>query len=288
MQTARTIEAVREAFDAARSRGDRVGCVMTMGALHAGHRSLMVAARKACGFVVATIFVNPTQFGPGEDFDRYPRTTEDDLAACEAEGVDLVFLPDVETMYPPDADTVVTVTNTAAPLEGRHRPGHFDGVTTVVLKLLNIVQPDAAYFGQKDYQQVAVIRRMVADLNVRTAIETCPTLREDDGLAMSSRNRYLSATERETALCIYRAINAAANRLADGETDLEQVRQAMWAGLTAHKDVRVQYASVADADTLEELKQPAGRMLVSVAAYVGDTRLIDNAVVELTEPKEQT
>ena len=283
VQTARSIADVRSAVADAKAGDDRVGCVMTMGALHAGHRSLMAAARADCGFVVATIFVNPTQFGPGEDFDRYPRTEADDLSACEAEGVDLAFLPPVEVMYPPAADTRVVVGKVARPLEGRHRPGHFEGVATVVLKLLNIVQPDAAYFGQKDYQQVAVIRRMVADLDVPTDVVTRPTLREPDGLAMSSRNRYLSADERAAALAISRSLREAAERLRAGETNVDLVRQSMWAAMSADDLVRVQYASVADADTLKELTEARPRMVVSAAARVGGTRLIDNMTVDLTD-----
>ena len=257
---------------------------MTMGALHAGHRSLLEAAAGEGLWTVATVFVNPTQFGPGEDFAKYPRTLDADLDVCRDAGAALVFTPSAEEMYPPDAGTVVRLPNITAPLEGRFRPGHFDGVATVVLKLLNVVQPDVAYFGRKDYQQAAVIRRMVRDLNVPTEVRVCETVREPGGLAMSSRNRYLSADERAAALSISEALNESATLLRTEGVSVDFVRAQMWALLSRSDLVAVQYASVADADSLEELHETRERMVVSVAAKVGETRLIDNVVVDLGGP----
>ena len=280
MQTVSTIAECRAAVADARGRGERIGCVMTMGALHAGHRSLLEAARDDGLTVVATIFVNPTQFGPGEDFERYPRTLEDDLAICREAGVAIVFTPNADEIYPPGAETEVHVPNLTRPLEGRFRPGHFVGVATVVLKLLNIVQPDVAFFGQKDYQQAAVIRRMVRDLNVPTEIRVRPTKREPDGLAMSSRNRYLSDEERKAALRLSRALSDAAHMLRDRQTSVDDIRSRMWAILSEDDAVAVQYASIADADTLEEIHSPQDLMVIAIAAKVGQTRLIDNVVID--------
>jgi pantoate--beta-alanine ligase len=276
--SATTIAAVREAVAAARRRGATVGLVPTMGALHEGHASLLRAARQETGFVVATIFVNPTQFGPHEDFGRYPRTLEADLKVCAAAGVDLVFAPEAAIIYPPAFCTYVEVHGLQDGLCGADRPGHFRGVATVVLKLFNIVQPDIAYFGQKDAQQVIVIRRMVADLNMGMRIEACPTVREPDGLAMSSRNAHLSPGERARALALHHALAAAAAAVSDGERRAEALigaaREAM-----APFDIEPEYLALVSPDTLEPVERLQEPALLAVAARVGSTRLIDNVVL---------
>ena len=277
---AESIEDVRRHVAVARRRGVTVGCVPTMGALHAGHRSLIEAARRECGLVVVTIFVNPTQFGPNEDFAKYPRTLEADLALCHEGGADLVFHPSAGTMYPEGFQTAVEVAAVSEPLEGRFRPGHFRGVATVVLKLLNVVQPDRAYFGLKDYQQLLVIRTLCRDINVPVEIRSCPTVRELDGLAMSSRNRYLSADERRRALSLWQALQSAGDRLRSGETNLAAIRETMLNQLQ-QADAQVDYATSADPETLEELTAPQRRMVALIAARIGSTRLIDNLLIQL-------
>ena len=270
------IEHVREAVSAARHKGSRVGLVPTMGALHAGHVSLIEAARRECDLVVVSLFVNPTQFGPSEDFTKYPRTWEADLAICRAAEVDLLFKPLPETVYPDRFRTFVEVQGLSDVLEGKFRPGHFRGVATVVLKLLNIVAPDAAYFGQKDFQQQLIIRRMCEDLNLPCDIRVCPTVREPDGLALSSRNVYLSPQERRSALALSRCLHAAERLLQDGETDLERVREQMWKILRETPLVTPEYATVVHPETLEEVRIATLPLVAVVAARVGKTRLIDN------------
>lgn len=250
-----------------------------MGALHAGHRSLLETARKQTDFVVATIFVNPTQFAPGEDLDRYPRPLENDLAICKNAGVDIVFLPDVETMYPQGAQTVVTVSTVSQPLEGASRPTHFAGVTTIVLKLLNLVQPDTAFFGQKDYQQCAVIRQMVKDLDVPVDVCTVPTVRDDDGVALSSRNQYLSDDERLSARKLNEALRHAECRFAEGEANVPLVVDEMQQLLNTDPRIQLEYAVIVDPDNLEELVTAETQMVALVAAKVGSTRLIDNTII---------
>lgn len=272
---------LRRAVGAARDGGARIALVPTMGALHAGHRSLLDAARARGEFVVATIFVNPTQFGPGEDFSIYPRPIDADLAVCRDAGVDLVFHPDAETIYPPGFATFVEVERLSDVLEGAHRPGHFRGVATVVLKLLNLVQPDSLLLGQKDYQQQLVLRRMVADLDLPIEVVTCPTIRDSDGLALSSRNVRLASEDRAAALVIPTALDEARAKLLAGESDVAAVRRAMRFRLEATPGVAVDYATVADADTLAELDAPAPRMVALIAARVGKVRLIDNMPVEI-------
>ena len=279
MRVEDTISAVRDAVAEARRCGRRIGCVPTMGALHAGHLSLITECRRQCDYVVVWIFVNPTQFAPHEDFDRYPRPLEDDLAKCREMGVDLVFAPDVDTLYPDRFGTYVTVERLSHVLEGEHRPEHFRGVTTIVAKLLNIIQPDVACFGQKDYQQQALIRRMVRDLDIPVEIVVCPTVREEDGLALSSRNAYLSPEERRAALSLYESLQLAAERIRSGERNFDDVRAAMRQHLRSHSAVELDYATIADADTLEELNAPQSRMVGLIAAKVGKTRLIDNLVI---------
>jgi pantoate--beta-alanine ligase len=256
-----------------------VGFVPTMGYLHAGHISLVQAARTECDSVVASIFVNPTQFGPNEDLARYPRDLPRDLSLLEAAGVDLAWTPTVEVMYPSSFQTWVEVEGLTRPLEGEIRPGHFRGVTTVVAKLFNAVGPDKAYFGQKDAQQAAVIRRMTKDLDFPIEIVVCPTLREADGLAMSSRNIYLVPEERQAATVLFRALSAAKAAHESGEREAEKLRVLVRKTVTIEPLAHLQYVSCADYDTLEELVRVAGKALLSMAVYVGKTRLIDNFVI---------
>jgi pantoate--beta-alanine ligase len=256
-----------------------VGLVPTMGYLHEGHLSLARRARAECAGVTASIFVNPTQFGPSEDLASYPRDLPRDLALLEAAGVDLVWTPTPEIVYPPDFQTWVTVDEVTQHLEGAQRPTHFRGVTTVVAKLFNAFQPDRAYFGQKDAQQVAVIKQMARDLNFPAEIVVCPTVREHDGLAMSSRNAYLNAEQRAAAPVLFRALSAAATAYAAGERDAEALRQLLAEIIDAEPLARRQYVSCADPTTLRELEGPIQRALLSMAVYIGKTRLIDNLIL---------
>ena len=270
---------VRAAVLEARQRGERVGLVPTMGALHAGHVSLIRTAREENAFVVVSIFVNPTQFGPGEDFERYPRPLGDDLEICRQEGVDLVFAPTPEEMYPEGFATTVHVAGLTAKMCGAARRGHFDGVATVVAKLFGIVAPDAAYFGEKDAQQLAVIRRMAADLDLAPEIRACPLVRDADGLATSSRNRYLAPEERARALVLSRALAEARQALADGERDASRLARSVRRRIEEADGVALVYVAVADPDTLEDIQRVGRQVLVAVAATVGATRLIDNILV---------
>ena len=257
-----------------------VGLVPTMGYLHEGHLSLARAARRECASVVASIFVNPTQFGPSEDLASYPRDLPRDLRLLEAEGVDLVWTPTPEVMYPAGFQTWVTVDDVSRPLEGAMRPGHFRGVATVVAKLFNAVQPDRAYFGQKDAQQAAVIRQMVRDLNLKLDVVVCPIVREVDGLAMSSRNVYLNTAERQAATVLFRALTTGLSAYQAGERDAGKLRQAMEITISAEPLARQQYVSCADPETLKELEGAISDCaLLSMAVYVGKTRLIDNLVL---------
>ena len=262
-----------------RSTPRSVGFVPTMGALHAGHRSLVQAARQRCDIVVVSIFVNPTQFGPNEDFSRYPRTLEQDCQILEAEGVDIVFTPTSETMYPLGASTYVDVEDVSDRLDGASRPGHFRGVATVVAKLFHIVQPDHSFFGQKDAAQVAVLRKMVRDLDFPLEMIVCPTVRESDGLAMSSRNRYLSAEERRQALTLSRALHAAEMQVARGEHRAFALLQIIRTTLQEEPAIRVDYIAVVDPDTLLPVDDVDTGALLAIAAYVGNTRLIDNVLL---------
>jgi pantoate--beta-alanine ligase len=270
-----TIAEVRAAV-AARAQGRTVGLVPTMGALHEGHAALIHAARREAGFAVVSIFVNPTQFGPAEDYAKYPRTLDADRAVSGEAGADLIFAPTVAEMYPDFSVTTVEVAKLDEVLCGASRPGHFRGVCTVVLKLFNIVRPDFAYFGQKDAQQARIIRQMVRDLNVSVAVRVEPTVREPDGLALSSRNRYLSPAERGAAPGIYRALRAARDRAAAGERDAARLESALAAELTAIPGARVDYARVVDDETLQPLARLDRPALAAVAVFLGGTRLIDN------------
>lgn len=271
MQVVKTVREMQELC-----RGRRVGLVPTMGALHAGHISLVRRAREENEFVAATIFVNPLQFGPNEDLAKYPRTFEEDCRQLEEEGVDLVFAPSVEEMYPVGAVTTVTVAGVGDRLDGASRPGHFTGVATVVAKLFHIVAPGRAYFGQKDAAQVAVLRAMVRDLNFDLEMVVCPIVRDTDGLALSSRNRYLSAEERGRALGLRRALEAMEEAYGRGVSGAEELRAV---GMGELGEVKVDYLAVVDAGTLEPVERAGVGTLVAVAAWVGSTRLIDNWVV---------
>ncbi len=279
VEVTRTVAQARQWRARCRRAGEgaaTVGFVPTMGFLHEGHLSLVRQARAENEWVVASIYVNPTQFGPREDFHSYPRDLERDLELLAASGCDMAFVPEDGEMYPPGFDTWVTVGAVAAPLEGAHRPGHFRGVATVVLKLFGIVQPERAYFGEKDAQQLAVIQRMVADLNVPVTIVPCPTVREADGLAMSSRNTYLSAVEREAANVLYRALMAASTAYRAGERDADELRTLMRDVLAGEPLARIDYVSVADPATMAELASVTGPAVCLVAVRIGSTRLIDN------------
>ena len=256
-----------------------VGLVPTMGFLHEGHLSLVQRAAEECASVVVSIFVNPTQFGPNEDLAAYPRDMERDLRLLEGLGVDLVWTPTPEIMYPNGYQTWVEVEALTSSLEGARRPGHFRGVTTVVSKLFNGVLPAKAYFGQKDAQQVAVIRRMTLDLNFPLEVVVCPTVREEDGLAMSSRNAYLNPDQRQAATVLYRALITAKEAHETGERDAEELRNLMSKTIAAEPLAEMQYVSCADYDTLEELETVSSKALLSMAVFVGKTRLIDNFVL---------
>ncbi|QDU01334.1 Pantoate-beta-alanine ligase [Gimesia chilikensis] len=276
MDTVAEIPELRQRVRAARQGDAVIGFVPTMGALHQGHASLVEAARKECDFVVVSIFVNPTQFGPNEDFDKYPRTLAADLEKCQTAGADLVWTPTKDMMYPAHFSTHVDVETLTETLEGATRPHHFRGVTTVVTKLLLSCLPDKAYFGAKDYQQQAIVRRMCLDLNLPVEIVTCPIIRDADGLALSSRNAYLSAEERASALSLSRALALAEERIASGETDLERIKTEMRELLSGTPLIKLDYATIADPDTLEELSTAQSRMVALIAARSGSTRLIDN------------
>lgn len=256
-----------------------VGLVPTMGCLHEGHLSLIKRAKEECGHVIVTIFVNPTQFGPNEDLSTYPRDLERDSSLIQPLGVDLVWNPSTEAMYPPGHQTWVEVEALTRPLEGALRPTHFRGVTTVVAKLFNATQPDKAYFGQKDAQQAAVIGQMTRDLNFPIEIVVCPIVREADGLAMSSRNKYLSGEERKAAAVLFRALSAAKEAYEAGEREGELIRRKMKEVLAGEPLAQMQYVSCADYDTLAELDVIKGRTLLSMAVFLGKTRLIDNIVL---------
>lgn len=274
-----TLSEVRAVVSAVRRDGLTVGLVPTMGALHEGHASLIRAARAHSGFVVVSVFVNPTQFGPNEDFARYPRTLPADQKLCTEAGADLIFAPSPREMYPEGFSTWVEVKELDRELDGPARPGHFRGVCTVVLKLLNIVQPDAAHFGAKDFQQGRIIQRMVRDLNVPVEIRIEPTVREADGLALSSRNRYLSPAERAAAPGIHGALQNIRARVRAGEFDVARLESALQAELAAIPGARVDYARILDANSLTPLSRLDRPAVAAVAVFVGTTRLIDNLVI---------
>ncbi len=281
MKQCKTIQEIRAACSNARRAGKRLGLVPTMGALHQGHLSLVRAAKAQCDVVAVSIFVNPTQFGPNEDFAKYPRTFDQDCVLLEKEGVDLIFAPSVDAMYPPNAATYVTVEGLSNKLCGKSRPGHFRGVTTVVSKLFHIVEPDVAFFGQKDAAQVAIIRRMVRDLNFPVEIVVCPIVREADGLAMSSRNSYLDPQQRKSALVLYRSLMQVQKQFEGGTHNSAKLIANAKEVFAEEPSVRLDYIEIVDPDTLDgltDLSQPA---LVAVAAFVGKTRVIDNITLNV-------
>jgi pantoate--beta-alanine ligase len=279
MKICETIEEMRAACRAARRGGQRLGFVPTMGALHEGHLSLIRAARAACGIVAASIFVNPTQFGPNEDLAKYPRDFERDRDLLAEEGVELLFAPSVDEMYPAGAVTWVTVEELSGKLDGCSRPGHFRGVTTVVAKLFHIVEPDAAFFGQKDAAQLAIIRRMVRDLKFPVEIVAGAIVREADGLAMSSRNAYLDSAQRRSALVLHRALTRVKKMWEAGERDAAKLTAAGREEIAGEKSVRLDYFEIVDPDNLDPVQNPAAGALVAGAAFVGTTRLLDNILL---------
>jgi pantoate--beta-alanine ligase len=283
MKTVRTIAELRVTLREWRAAGLSVGFVPTMGFLHDGHLSLVRAARARTDRTVVSIFVNPTQFGPGEDFDRYPRDPDRDRALLEAEGADLLFIPEAGEIYPAGFKTSVEVRELQDRLCGASRPGHFRGVCTVVLKLFQIVGPDLAVFGQKDAQQAVIIRRMVRDLNMEVEIDVRPTVREPDGLALSSRNSYLSAEERQAALVLFRGLELARSLAGAGERDGARIAAAVRELVGREPLARIDYVEVVDPEDLRPLERIMDRALVALAVYIGRTRLIDNAVIDLRE-----
>jgi pantoate--beta-alanine ligase len=279
MKVCATIDDMRRACREAHRAGKRLGFVPTMGALHEGHLSLVRAAKAQCGIVAVSIFVNPTQFGPKEDLAKYPRPFEHDCKLLEQEGVELLFAPSVEEMYPAGAVTYVTVEGLSDKLCGRSRPGHFRGVTTVVAKLFHIIEPDAAFFGQKDAAQAIIIRRMVRDLNLPVEIVVCPIVREPDGLAMSSRNAYLDAQQRKSALVLYRSLTEVQKLFDRGERNASRLIEAGKQAFAQAPSVRLDYFEIVDPDTLDAIGEVRGQALVAVAGFVGSTRLIDNLLL---------
>lgn len=279
MEIIRSLSDMQSSAESLRKKGKVIGLVPTMGFLHEGHLSLMWSARQTCDVVVVSIFVNPTQFGPNEDFDRYPRDIEGDRKKCGSSGADILFIPNTLEMYPEKPMVFISVEGISDILEGASRPGHFRGVATVVAKLFHIVKPHKAFFGQKDFQQCVVIKRMVKGLNLDTEVIVLPTVREMDGLAMSSRNSYLNADERRAATALYRALLAARDLYKTGAKEPEKLRQKMRDVLLAEQGVGIDYVEVADPETLASLDTARGNMILLVAARLGKTRLLDNLLV---------
>ena len=281
MRIIRTTQALRTWRRRQDPLGTSIGLVPTMGALHAGHRSLMRRARRACRTVAVSLFVNPLQFGPAEDYRRYPRNLLQDLACCREEHVDLVFIPESDTLYPHDFQTTVAVSTLAQRWEGEHRPMHFQGVTTVVTKLLNLVRPARAFFGQKDYQQFCVIRQLVKDLDLDTRITLCPTIRDADGFALSSRNLYVTTSQRQRALALYQALSSGKTAIAGGTRRAALVEKTMAKVLDAGHGLTVDYLACCDARTLEPLSRLRGTVVLLGAIRVGGVRFIDNLIVRI-------
>ncbi len=281
MKTVRTIKSARAEISGARKKGKSIGFVPTMGALHQGHLSLVRKARSQCGFVIVSIFVNPAQFGPGEDLNRYPRTLKQDISLLKKEKIDIPFCPSLKNMYKNDHSTFVEEERLSAGLCGASRPGHFRGVCTVVAKLFNIVLPDLAYFGQKDFQQARVVKRMAGDLNIPVIIKICPIVREKDGLAMSSRNRYLTPAQRAQAPALYRALSAVKDRVKKGERSAAVLKKIAAALLrSGMPDASVDYIRIVDHQTLREVKTVNRKAVMALAVYLGKTRLIDNIIIK--------
>jgi len=282
MKIVKKIAEMQKIADELRQQGKSIGFVPTMGYLHEGHLSLMRCARKGNDVVVISIFVNPTQFAPGEDYERYPRDEEGDIKKAKEVGVDIVFIPDVEEMYPADYSTYVEEQDLSAGLCGARRPGHFRGVTTIVTKLFNIVKPHRAYFGKKDYQQLRVIERVVRDLNFDIEIIGCPIVREADGLAMSSRNVYLNQEERKSALSLYNSLLLAQDMIKNGERNPDTIKKAMEEFILKHPHVKkIDYIEIVDKHTLQPVDKITGNELIALAVFVGPARLIDNMEVSL-------
>ena len=281
MDVAKTIESVRSSVAGARREGGTVALVPTMGSLHAGHASLMTAAVRRCDYTVVSIFVNPTQFGPQEDMDDYPQPFESDCALCHELGVDLVFAPTAQQMYGQASSTWVQVVGLTDVLCGRSRPDHFRGVTTVCTKLFNIVAPDVAFFGQKDAQQALVVKRMVQDLNMPLAIEVCPTIREPDGLAISSRNQYLDPEQRREATRLYQTLQTCQIQIAQGRRSAAALIASMRDELQQIPRAKIDYVSIVDSETLIPVEEVRGRLLIALAVQIGPARLIDNILVDL-------
>ena len=271
-------------FELLKSKGEKIGLVPTMGYLHKGHISLISRARAECSKVIVSIFVNPVQFGPEEDFARYPRNFKKDCSLCQKAGADYIFFPSTDEMYEKDFKTFAEVQDLGDIMCGRERPGHFRGVCTVVLKLFNIIRPNIAYFGQKDYQQVVIIKKMIKDLNVPVEIAECPTVREKDGLAISSRNKYLSYDERKNAVVLFQSLKLAEELIINGQENLENIRKAAIEKLESTPFVsKIDYFDFRDNDTLceiERIDQKAERILIASAIWIGETRLIDNILIE--------
>lgn len=279
MKIIRSIRGIKREIEKRHRRGKTVGLVPTMGALHEGHLSLMRMARRQCSIVVVSLFVNPTQFGPNEDYKRYPRNLKGDAKQCKGAGVDILFVPAARQIYPPGHRALVAVKGLGEVLEGASRPGHFTGVATIVLKLFHIVKPAMAYFGQKDYQQTVVIRRLVKDLHLDVKIIVGPTVREPDGLAMSSRNQYLSASERRAATCLWKTLQEGKAMIQNGERDAAKVRSALTHRVAQEPLAKIDYMTVVDLETLEEIKEVREPALLALAVWIGRTRLIDNVKV---------
>jgi pantoate--beta-alanine ligase len=279
MRTIRTGRAIRAWARERRASGQKIGLVPTMGALHDGHVSLIRAAKRATDAVAVSIFVNPLQFGPQEDLIQYPRPVAEDVRLCRRQGVDVVFLPPVREIYPENFQTKVRVKKLTERYEGQSRPGHFEGVTTVLAKLFHLIGPDRAFFGQKDYQQALVVKQMVRDLDLPVKVVVTPTVREMDGLALSSRNHFLSSPERKAAGALFKALTAAKSLLRTGERSAKKVRDTMIRRIGDEPLARLEYAAVADAATLDELRVVKGRAVLLLAVWIGKTRLIDNMVI---------
>jgi pantoate--beta-alanine ligase len=283
MKVAKTIKSVRNLVKIARSKGKKIGFVPTMGALHIGHISLIEAAAKKCDFVVVSIFVNPTQFSPSEDFEKYPRPLKADLQICRKADVDVVFTPTAKQMYPRENLTWVNVEKLTEQLCGRFRPGHFRGVITVCAKLFNIVAPDIAFFGQKDAQQAIVIKKMVADLNMPLEIIVCPTVRQADGLAVSSRNQYLTGQQKKDATYIYKSLEECRKLIKSGITNSKIIIAKMRKVLNQVPSIKIEYISIVDAETLRDIDRVTGKVLAAVAVKIGSTRLIDNILLDVNK-----
>ncbi|MDX1763945.1 MAG: pantoate--beta-alanine ligase [bacterium] len=279
MRSIRKLSEMKGYVRSARAEGRSVGLVPTMGYFHEGHLSLMRAARSENDLVVVSLFVNPTQFGPDEDYDRYPRDLNRDVELALAEGVDVLFTPDREEMYPEGEATRISVVGLSEKLCGASRPGHFQGVATVVAKLFNIVRPHRTYFGAKDYQQTVIVRKMAADLHFDLEIVIQPTVREDDGLAMSSRNAYLNEDERKAAICLKESLDQAVQRIDGGERNADRIRGGIRERIGRESLARIDYVSVSESATLTEVSVIQGEVLIALAVFVGATRLIDNVVV---------